>query len=311
MYCVYHSADFDGWTSGAIVKYKYPSCKLIKFNYGQILPEFNKGEEIIMIDVSIPPEKMNEIAKLHKFTWIDHHESSKNDYDKYIKTNKMPESFTAVLDMRYAACELGWKYLMKSRVPVAVALVGKYDTWKNKNEKLWMNYILPFQWGLRKAVHGGADNFPQELFKDDVKSKQKIKEIISLGNDLLVDKRKQNSEIVKNSFIVDFEGYRTLTVILKSAFYIDSNMFVGFYDPKKHDMTIQIYKNKDKKWKFSLRSIKENVDVSVIAKKYGGGGHVHASSFVVDNADFFFNLIPQSDLHKVKDQIDISKYSIK
>ena len=33
---------------------------------------------------------------------------------------------------------------------------------------------------------------------------------------------------------------------------------------------------------FSLRSTDDGMDVSVIAKQYGGGGHAHASGFRVD-----------------------------
>ena len=33
----------------------------------------------------------------------------------------------------------------------------------------------------------------------------------------------------------------------------------------------------------SLRSVEEDVDVSLIAKEYGGGGHRHASGFEINS----------------------------
>ncbi len=31
---IYHSADLDGFTSGAIIKRKYPNAKMIGYDYG-------------------------------------------------------------------------------------------------------------------------------------------------------------------------------------------------------------------------------------------------------------------------------------
>lgn len=34
----YHSADLDGFCSGAIIKYSFPECELIPINYGDTFP---------------------------------------------------------------------------------------------------------------------------------------------------------------------------------------------------------------------------------------------------------------------------------
>ena len=46
---------------------------------------------------------------------------------------------------------------------------------------------------------------------------------------------------------------------------------------------------KDGKWVFSLYNDNREVDCSLIAKQYGGGGHFSASGFVVDNIGTFLN----------------------
>ena len=49
------------------------------------------------------------------------------------------------------------------------------------------------------------------------------------------------------------------------------------------EAAIFLYENEDHTWKISMRS-NGKVDVSVIAMKYGGGGHVRAAGANVDGS---------------------------
>lgn len=50
MICIHYDRDLDGFCSGAIVKKKFPDCKLIGWDYGRALPDFEKfnGEDVVM-----------------------------------------------------------------------------------------------------------------------------------------------------------------------------------------------------------------------------------------------------------------------
>ena len=114
MICVHHSRDLDGYSSGAIVKKKFPDAILIGYDYGQelMLGDNNLAEHnVIMIDVSLDTmEQMFELAKKCKsLTFIDHHISAIRKYEA-IK-DQAPANFIAVLENGIAACEGGWKYL--------------------------------------------------------------------------------------------------------------------------------------------------------------------------------------------------------
>lgn len=87
MICIYHNKDLDGYCSGAIVKLKYPDCKMIGYDYGQPLELDITGEPIIMVDVSVPMTTMKKLSQLsnHQLTWIDHHASAIKDYNEYIE----------------------------------------------------------------------------------------------------------------------------------------------------------------------------------------------------------------------------------
>ncbi len=47
---VYHNRDLDGFTSGAIIKLKYPDAKMVGYDYGQPFEQEVTGEPIIMAD---------------------------------------------------------------------------------------------------------------------------------------------------------------------------------------------------------------------------------------------------------------------
>lgn len=134
---IYHSRDLDGYTSGAIMKLKYPDIKLIGFDYGQQF-DFSlvkDGEPVIMADVSLEmPDMLKMAEKSHwQFTWIDHHISKINDYKNFVGEG---EAFCkAVLDNNTSACEGAWKYLFPDKpMPRAILLLGEYDTWRNQDK---------------------------------------------------------------------------------------------------------------------------------------------------------------------------------
>jgi hypothetical protein len=58
--CFYHSADFDGICSGAIVKQKHPDCYVYGINYGEDFPwdMLREDDIVIMCDFSLPFDEM-------------------------------------------------------------------------------------------------------------------------------------------------------------------------------------------------------------------------------------------------------------
>src|SRR5579872_7067039 len=140
MICVYHNKDLDGYCSGAIVKRKYPDAVMLGWDYGQPLPFDDSaviGEDVILIDISLPVLKMAQLASVSKsFTWIGHHISAINEFNAFPEETRI----TAILENGISACEGGWKYLFPEVImPTAVKLIGEYDTWRNQDKFRWEN----------------------------------------------------------------------------------------------------------------------------------------------------------------------------
>lgn len=281
---IYHSRDLDGFTSGAIIKRKYPEAKLVGYDYGQPFEQEVTGEPIIMADVSLPMKTMLKIAQLSnwQFTWIDHHISAINDYKEFVGNG---ESFcNAILENGIAACEGTWKHLFPDvEMPLAVKLLGEYDTWRNQDKDRWENEILPFQFGMRQHCNS-AETFPIEVFENE----QLVRDIINQGVTVLKYQAQVNQlQCKKASFETEFNGLRAICL---NGGGFNSDVFKSVYDEDKHDIMIP-FQFDGTKWVISLYTTKENVDCSVIAKTNGGGGHKKAAGFQTEDISKVFSKI--------------------
>ena len=272
MKCFYHAADLDGKCSGAIVYSKYNNmCKMIGYDYSHKFPfdEIENGETIIMTDISIQPhELMFKLNNMADLVWIDHHFSAINaSFEEPFEFNNA----RGMRDINLSACELTWKFFYGDlTIPYAVKLLGLYDIWKHNQNK----DALPFQYGMKVRNTSIESNLWLDLFNADKNSKI-IRDIISDGELILKYENKQNDSLCKfYSFEFEFEKYKCIAMNKNNA----SSLAFTNYDESKHDIMLA-FNRKSTIWTISLYTTKNNIDVSKIANKYGGGGHRQAAGF--------------------------------
>ena len=274
MKCFFHSADLDGKCSGAIVKEVHPECELIGINYGQLFPwdTILSDELVYMVDFSLQP--FSDTIRLKEscgaLVWIDHHKSAIEE------RNAAGVSFNGMQVVGKAGCELVWECLVGSDMPRAVFLLGRYDVWD------WMNHpgAMEFQKGVWQFdTDPNNSEFWHRLFIDD----ELVDEITHSGALLLAAQKKDNESYLRScSFETELDGLRVLAV---NKGLTNSTVFDSGYDPEKHDAMLSFCWYRDK-WKVSLYAEKPEVDVSVICKARGGGGHKGASGFQCDVLPF-------------------------
>ncbi len=275
MICIYHSKDLDGYASGAIVKLKYPDAIMVGYDYGQPISfEEFIGQDVIMIDVSWPMKDMFKLATLCNLTWIDHHASAINDFHKWSMEDGCGIPITAVLEVGKAACEIGWKYLFPEvQMPHAIEMLGQYDTWRNEEKEYWSKIILPFQYGMR-SICTSPETFPTQLLVPDDDWNEELQIITTAGIGILSYIKSSNSVYCRSAFEIEFEGLRAICLNTNG---FSSQTFESVYDESKHDVMIP-FAYSGKFWKFSMYTTKD-IDLSVIAKRLGGGGHKQACGF--------------------------------
>lgn len=274
MIIIHHNKDMDGYCSGAICKLKYPNVKLIGWDYKDDILDFEqfRGEEIVMIDISFPLPKMQELGSISNLTVIDHHVSLFKEINEF----PYPTTFKYIYEAGVAACEIGWKYLFPNEeIPYAITLIGRYDTWR-QNEGDWKNETLPFKYFMYGQCNS-ADTFPNEfLFYQPNVTKDipiKIGKSIMKYQDMM-------DESATRAFSFPKEVYGGLRALVLNIPYFNSESLKTKYNKEDYDIMIGFCYTGNK-WSVSLRSDKPEVDVSVIAKARGGGGHKGAAGFEV------------------------------
>ena len=277
MKCFYHSADLDGHCSGAIVKMKYPECELIGIDYGTPFPWEKVGdplEDVYMVDFSLQPFsdmlKLNGICHL---TWIDHHiaairASVEAGYDAEISGRRTDGT---------AACLLVWEWLFPEEpFPRAVYLLGRYDVWDHADPD-----VLPFQYGFRLyntdlAKWGEtALDLWNAFFSED--PGYSCEEVVREGAIVLRYVAQDNVKYCRaGAFTTEIGGLRCIAV---NRLMGSSQVFDSIWDPEKYQAMAAFGLRADGKWTVSLYSTREDVDVSVVCKAMGGGGHKGAAGF--------------------------------
>lgn len=283
MICYYHNRDLDGFCSGAIMHRKFPEAQFIGYDYGQPFEQI-VGEEIIMADVSLPMPTMSKVAQLSTgFTWIDHHASAIKDFTDFFKTGS---PIKAVLRDGIAACEIAWAHFFPDeQMPMAVRLLGEYDTWRNADKGRWENEILPFQYGMRLLCNS-LESFPSHLLRGGNESTMSCYAIIGDGQTVLRYQKQQDEMACRlAAFEATFKGLRAICLNTGTR---NSQTFESVWDEEKHDIMLPFSFN-GKEWTFSLYTTKDEVDCSVLAKEMGGGGHKKAAGFKVAN---FYDVFP-------------------
>ena len=274
MKCFFHSSDLDGQCSGAIIKMAYPDCELIGINYGDDFPwdSIKRNDTVILVDISLQPfSDMEKLSNMCSLYWIDHHISAINEYEK--SKNFRPADVS--LNTEYAACELTWKYFNKTSIPYYVTLLGQFDIWNHSNPD-----TLFFQYGLSQ-YNTNPDN---QILWEKLKLKQFLTEIINEGRHIKKYVDKENIKYLKNAgFETEFSGYKCYAV---NKLFCGSLIFDSLKNKEDYDIFI-IFGYNNFKWSISLYSEKDNIDVSKLAKKYGGGGHKGASGFQLKEKPVF------------------------
>lgn len=89
----------------------------------------------------------------------------------------------------------------------------------------------------------------------------------------------------KNVFTITLSGYKV--AMLNKQRFNPINFGIDYHKDGYDAFLCFHYANK--KWNFSLYNDNGKVDVSVICKEFGGGGHAGAAGFVVESLDSIFN----------------------
>jgi len=262
--CLYHN-DPDGQCSAAIVRKRYgKNVRLIAVDYGYEIPweAIEAADVVVMTDFSLPLAEMERIMQNARLVWIDHHKTALEDLADL--------SVPGLRALDRAGCVLTWEFLFPDEpLPRPVRYIGERDIWTIHHEE-----TKPFCEALyQRNQHPSNDAIWVPLLEDD---EELVRLLVAEGKLLLsVRQRAIQRQVHGRGFEILFEGHRTLAINQRGTGelgeYIRSLGYVLGY------AYVQVLQKEGLFTQVTLYS--DQIDVSRIAVKFGGGGHAGAAGF--------------------------------
>jgi uncharacterized protein len=234
------------------------------YNMELDLSSIQHGHHVVIVDFSLKPDIMRQLRKItNGIVWIDHHVTAKEyPYQDLLGLRNFE-------DKAYSGCELTWMYYYPdSTMPKAIELIGDYDKWALK-----LPDSTAFHEGM-KLYQNDCDGpiWTQLIKEDNQQDLDQVEKIILDGKIAMLYRDNYCDDLCK-AF-----GYET-SIAGHEAYACNQFKFgSGGFGHKFHQYPICIAYIHDGK-KFSVSLYSETVDVSEIAKTYGGGGHKGAAGF--------------------------------
>jgi oligoribonuclease NrnB/cAMP/cGMP phosphodiesterase (DHH superfamily) len=231
--------------------------------YGKPPPDIT-GRNVYILDFSYPPEVMQVICDEAKFvTMIDHHASAIKALESFSHKRLL-----AVLDDSRSGAYLTAQYFWPDTEPNRmVELVDDRDRWV-------------FRFPQTRDFHASLFSRPYKIGEWN-KLNASIPEAIMEGRAIDRKHLKDINELLDVCMQwEDVDGVRVPVANLPYTLASDACAIMLERHPDAQ-FACAWYLRKDDHMVFSLRSRPGETDVSVIAKKYGGGGHVNAAGCAV------------------------------
>lgn len=262
---LYHANCSDGLGAAYAAWKKFgDDAEYVPVHYGNPPPDVT-GKRVYILDFSYPRLDLIIMEQKAEFIQVlDHHKTAKADLDG------LPY---ALFDMEKSGCVLAWEYFHPDALtPIGLLYIQDRDLWRFNYEQ-----TKAFCEGFRTL---GTDF---EALDNVFSSVGATVSVIKVGEILL----KAFDEDVKqlmgraHTFLVrDRE-----TKIFRMGLAVNANTKyaseLGNQLAKKSGVCglVYSYDGARKEWQYSLRSTDEGIDVSRVAKDYGGGGHRNAAGF--------------------------------
>lgn len=308
---VYHSSDFDGIFCREIARKFLPhdencdsqdvnpdgikkpcNCtQYIGWNYGDPSVKCDGTGLVFILDLPVDkplgltnPDWISFCLEHGQtIVWVDHHKSSIESHPKDIPGYRIDG---------VAACRLAWQWFThvcannpdhchpalprrqdfidgQVSEPFAVRLAGEYDVaGPSANEQ-----ALNFQYGLRSTEIAGDE---EQLLTVGEFGDKLVQEISERGIAVRAYLDRADQLSIKSAFTLDFDGRRWLAI----NSYRANSAAIRSACTTEHD-GIMAFCWRGNLWTVSLYDSphRPDLDLSLIAKKYGGGGHAKACGF--------------------------------
>ena len=261
--CIYHGNCADGFGSAWVVRKALGDIEFFPGKYHEPPPGV-MGKDVVMVDFSYKrPVLLEMAAKANSILILDHHKTAMEDLVD------LPANVTAKFDMGHSGAMMAWDHFFPGQEPPPLLLhIEDRDLWR---------FALPHT----REIQASVFSYPYD-FK--VWDQLMTRSLCALWTEGSAIERKHFQDIK------ELLGVTTREMLIGGYRVPIANMPYTLVSDAAHELAkgrpfAGCYWDTPDGRVFGLRSTDEGVDVSAVAKQYGGGGHRNSSGFRVSFAD--------------------------
>lgn len=273
---IYHANCPDGRAAAWVARKKLgDQVKLVSVRHGSSGPPPDaRGRHVVVCDFSFKEDvTLKMIKEAASFVILDHHDSAIADLKNIPKENK-------VFTTKMSGCTLAWCYFYPGeKVPLWLRYLEDKDIWRWNHPK---SREFDAVANLRLKDIDAMDRLDKE-------GPAEIEKFIALGTQVYAHSQKIVNYHVSRARLCKLKKFpQYVAAIVNSTMSASDIGNAICTDVKGIDFSIVWqYDGIGRKFNVSLRSVSQDVDVSLIAKTFeDGGGHKLASAFRYTKTDF-------------------------
>lgn len=272
--CIYHANCADGFGAAWVVRKALGAdIEFHPASHGEAAPDVT-GKRVVIVDFAFGLETLTAMARQAESVLVlDHHKTAQAALEEVPAagaTHALHESnregrLHALFDMNRSGAGLAWDYFFPDEPrPALINHIEDRDIWRFKLD------------GTREIM-ANLFSYPQEFgLWDDIIAAD-IAALLADGIAIERQNRKTVTDLVRATRRrMTIGGYDVPVANIPFMFASEAGNVMTQGEP-----FAACYFDTPKGRSFSLRSTDAGVDVSEVARQYGGGGHRNASGFRV------------------------------
>jgi oligoribonuclease NrnB/cAMP/cGMP phosphodiesterase (DHH superfamily) len=290
--CIYHGSCADGFTAAWAIRKALPDCEFHAGVYQNPPPDVTDDRIVVLVDFSYKREVLLQMARTARgVLLIDHHKSAAEDlkadgnyvvdfgaytgrldYQRFLdnayqdRMENVPYArIYTVFDMYRSGAGLAWDFFHPGvKRPELINRIEDRDLWR-------------FAYADTRAIQAAVLSYPYDFETWDLLMKADLSVLRTEGDAIERKHHKDIGELV---------GVVTRRMVIAGHNVPVANLPYTLTSDAGHKLArgepfACCYWDTPEGRVFSLRSTDDGLDVSEIAKQYGGGGHKNASGFRV------------------------------
>lgn len=260
--CIYHGNCADGFGAAWVVRKALGDIEFHPGKYQEAPPDV-AGKDVVLVDFSYQRPALLEMAeKANSILILDHHKTAAEDLVD------LPANVTCKFDMSRSGAMLTWDHFFPNEAPPTLLLhIEDRDLWR-------------FALQNTRQIQANLFSYPYDFQVWDELMAADVSALVAEGNAIERKHFKDLRELL---------GVTTRDMVIGGHRVPVANLPYTMSSDAGHEMAkgrpfAACYWDTPEGRVFSLRSSADGVDVSEVAKQYGGGGHRNASGFKVSFA---------------------------